>query len=115
MVRDDIDEAMRDVADTVGADDLVIAVCDHVHETLPAGLPRWHWAIPDPVPAASPASFQPPNAATTAGRRRFFSDFTSAMAAMLLTIADSPADLDALLGSVCWGQRSRGKPGMTVP
>lgn len=52
-----VDEVMRDVAGTVGAGDLVIAVCDHVHETLPAGLPRWHWAIPDPVPAASPASF----------------------------------------------------------
>lgn len=52
-----VDDTMRDAAATLDGDDLVIAVCDHVHETLPAGLPRWHWSIPDPVPAASPASF----------------------------------------------------------
>ena len=48
---------MRGVGDTLHSDDLVIAVCDHVHETLPDELSRWHWSIPDPVPAASPASF----------------------------------------------------------
>ena len=52
-----VDDTMRDAAATLAGDDLVIAVCDHVHETWPAGLPRWHWSIPDPVPAASPASF----------------------------------------------------------
>lgn len=53
----DVDLTMRDAAATLKADDLVIAVCDHVHETLPP-LPRWHWSIPDPVPAATPASFE---------------------------------------------------------
>lgn len=52
-----LDAVMRDVADVVGGDDLVIAVCDHVHESLPVSRPRWHWSIPDPVPAASTASF----------------------------------------------------------
>lgn len=52
-----VDRAMRGVGDTVRSDDLVIAVCDHVHETLPRRLSRWHWSVPDPVPAASPASF----------------------------------------------------------
>ncbi|MEZ5089011.1 MAG: ArsR family transcriptional regulator [Micropruina sp.] len=52
-----VDRTMRDVGDTVRSDDLVIAVCDHVHETLPTRLPRWHWSIPDPVAAASSGSF----------------------------------------------------------
>ncbi len=52
-----VDRTMRGVGDTLHGDDLVIAVCDHVHETLPSRLPRWHWSIPDPVPAASSASF----------------------------------------------------------
>ena len=52
-----VDPAMREITGTVTGEDLVIAVCDHVHETLEPGLPRWHWSIPDPVPAASPSSF----------------------------------------------------------
>ena len=52
-----VDHTMRDVGDTIHDDDLVITVCDHVNETWPRGLPRWHWSIPDPVPAASSASF----------------------------------------------------------
>ena len=52
-----IDPDMRDLTGTVTDDDLVIAVCDHVHETLPPTRLRWHWSIPDPVPAASTASF----------------------------------------------------------
>ena len=31
------------------AGDLVIAVCDRVHEELPEQLRRMHWSIPDPV------------------------------------------------------------------
>jgi protein-tyrosine-phosphatase/DNA-binding transcriptional ArsR family regulator len=30
-------------------DDLIIAVCDNVHEELPSGMPRMHWSIADPV------------------------------------------------------------------
>lgn len=52
-----VDPTMRDVTGTVTGDDLVIAVCDHVHETLSSRLSRWHWSIPDPVPTASTASF----------------------------------------------------------
>ncbi|NMD46153.1 MAG: ArsR family transcriptional regulator, partial [Propionibacterium sp.] len=52
-----IDPEMRDLTGTVTDDDLVIAVCDHVHETLPPTRLRWHWSIPDPVPAASTTSF----------------------------------------------------------
>lgn len=52
-----VDPEMREVAATLVADDLVIAVCDHVHETLPPRLIRWHWSVGDPVPAASSSSF----------------------------------------------------------
>lgn len=52
-----IDSEMRELTGTVTDDDLVIAVCDHVHETLPPTRLRWHWSIPDPVPAASTTSF----------------------------------------------------------
>ena len=38
--------------------DLVIAVCDHAHETLPAGERRLHWSVPDPVPAGTDAAFE---------------------------------------------------------
>ncbi|HEY3009437.1 MAG TPA: MarR family transcriptional regulator [Micromonosporaceae bacterium] len=45
--------------DTVAQDgDLLIAVCDHVHETLPTDLPRLHWSIPDPVPVDTDAAFE---------------------------------------------------------
>ena len=63
----EVDRVMRGVGDTVHGDDLVIAVCDHVHETLPDRLPRWHWSVPDPVPAASSASFD--QACPTVGAR----------------------------------------------
>ena len=52
-----VDVTMREVTATVTAHDLVIAVCDLVHETLPPRLKRWHWSIPDPVAASSMASF----------------------------------------------------------
>jgi protein-tyrosine-phosphatase len=38
--------------------DLLIAVCDHVHETLPADRPRLHWSIPDPVPVDTDEAFE---------------------------------------------------------
>lgn len=37
-----VDEVVRD-------DDLLIAVCDNVHEELDASQARLHWSIPDPV------------------------------------------------------------------
>ena len=53
----EIDIDMHQVSDTLAAGDLVIAVCDHVHETLPSQVERWHWSIPDPVPATALTSF----------------------------------------------------------
>ncbi|GIF52283.1 ArsR family transcriptional regulator [Asanoa ferruginea] len=45
--------------DAVAADgDLLIAVCDHVHETLPAALTRLHWSVPDPVPVDTDVAFE---------------------------------------------------------
>jgi protein-tyrosine-phosphatase len=45
--------------DDVAVDgDLLVAVCDHVHETLPATRERLHWSVPDPVPADSDEAFE---------------------------------------------------------
>jgi protein-tyrosine-phosphatase len=38
--------------------DLIVAVCDHVHETLPGNEKRLHWSVPDPVPADTDAAFE---------------------------------------------------------
>lgn len=37
--------------------DLVVTVCDRVHEELPADVERRHWSIQDPVPAGSAEAF----------------------------------------------------------
>lgn len=47
----------RHYDDVVRSDDLVIAVCDQVHEELP-DRPRLHWSVPDPVRRGSPADFE---------------------------------------------------------
>ena len=47
----------RHFDDVVRSEDLVVAVCDQVHEELPAG-PRLHWSVPDPVRRGSPADFE---------------------------------------------------------
>lgn len=47
----------RHLDDVLTADDLVIAVCDKVHEELPADVPRIHWSIPDPARAARGDAF----------------------------------------------------------
>jgi ArsR family transcriptional regulator, arsenate/arsenite/antimonite-responsive transcriptional repressor / arsenate reductase (thioredoxin) len=45
--------------DTIRRDgDLLIAVCDHVHETLPADPARLHWSVADPVPVDTDAAFE---------------------------------------------------------
>lgn len=45
--------------DTVSrAEDLVVAVCDHAHETLPADPIRLHWSVPDPVPVDTDEAFE---------------------------------------------------------
>ncbi|MEV4536520.1 ArsR family transcriptional regulator [Asanoa sp. NPDC049518] len=38
--------------------DLLIAVCDHVHETLAADASRLHWSVPDPVPTDTDEAFE---------------------------------------------------------
>jgi len=54
-----LDPARTRHLDEVTADgDLLIAVCDHVHETLPAGRVRLHWSVPDPVPADTDDAFE---------------------------------------------------------
>jgi len=42
----------------VNRGDLVVAVCDHAHETLPADSGRLHWSVPDPVPADTDDAFE---------------------------------------------------------
>jgi protein-tyrosine-phosphatase/DNA-binding MarR family transcriptional regulator len=44
--------------EVVGDADLLVAVCDHVHETLPATTHRLHWSVPDPVPADTDEAFE---------------------------------------------------------
>jgi protein-tyrosine-phosphatase/DNA-binding MarR family transcriptional regulator len=46
------------LGDVTAEGDLVIAVCDHVHETLPADPARLHWSVPDPVPLDTDAAFE---------------------------------------------------------
>ncbi|HEX6872919.1 MAG TPA: MarR family transcriptional regulator [Micromonosporaceae bacterium] len=54
-----LDPAATHHLDEVTADgDLLIAVCDHVHETLPAQRSRLHWSVPDPVPLDTDEAFE---------------------------------------------------------
>ena len=47
------------VADVVGAGDLVIAVCDNAHEDLTGPVRRrLHWSVPDPVRIDTDAAFE---------------------------------------------------------
>lgn len=48
----------HDMAATVRPDDLVIAVCDRVHEELPQNVTRLHWAVADPAPINTDAAFE---------------------------------------------------------
>lgn len=51
------DTLTRHIDDVIDADDLVVAVCDQVHEELP-NAPRLHWSVPDPVASARPDDFE---------------------------------------------------------
>lgn len=53
-----LDPEMRHVEDVLLPGDLVVAVCDHVHETLPANAERLHWSIPDPVATGRRQAFE---------------------------------------------------------
>ena len=48
----------RHLDDVASDQDLLIAVCDHVHETLPADRARLHWSVPDPVPIDTDEAFE---------------------------------------------------------
>ena len=50
------DTTTRHVDDVLTRDDLVVAVCDQVHEELPHAH-RLHWSVPDPVRSAKPDDF----------------------------------------------------------
>jgi protein-tyrosine-phosphatase len=47
----------RHLSEVLRPTDLIIAVCDNVHEELPADVPRLHWSIPDPVRASRRDAF----------------------------------------------------------
>lgn len=49
--------ATRHLDEVTGDEDLLIAVCDHVHETLPVERTRLHWSVPDPVPIDTDDAF----------------------------------------------------------
>lgn len=51
------DAQTRHLTDVVKPEDLVVAVCDQVHEELPAG-DRLHWSVPDPVRNGRAADFE---------------------------------------------------------
>jgi protein-tyrosine-phosphatase len=52
-------DARTSRVDDVATDgDLWIAVCDHVHETLPETRERLHWSVPDPVPVDTDEAFE---------------------------------------------------------
>jgi len=54
-----IESARTARLDTIRRDgDLLIAVCDHVHETLPVDPARLHWSVADPVPVDTDAAFE---------------------------------------------------------
>ena len=53
-----LDPVTRHVDDVLRVGDLVVAVCDHVHEPLPADVGRLHWSVPDPVRTDRPHAFE---------------------------------------------------------
>jgi protein-tyrosine-phosphatase len=48
----------RHVDSVAQTGDLLIAVCDHAHETLPPDPSRLHWSVPDPVPPDTDEAFE---------------------------------------------------------
>lgn len=53
----DVDPGMRQIDEVLRPTDLVVVVCDHAHETLPADLARFHWSVPDPIVGDRPHRF----------------------------------------------------------
>ena len=46
------------ISDVARHDDLLIAVCDNAHESLPASRPRLHWSVPDPARVGTDEAFE---------------------------------------------------------
>ncbi len=46
------------VEDVAQQGDLIVAVCDHAHESLAPSVDRLHWSIRDPVTAGNDAAFE---------------------------------------------------------
>ena len=46
------------IEQVLSAGDLIVAVCDNVHEELDQGQARLHWSIPDPVRADTDEAFE---------------------------------------------------------
>ncbi len=57
--------------------DLVVAVCDHVHEELDPGQQRLHWSIPDPVRVDTDEAFEAAYAAINRRVTRLAATLTS--------------------------------------
>ena len=54
-----LDPAATHRLDDIADDgDLLVAVCDHVHETLSPDRARLHWSVPDPVPVDTDDAFE---------------------------------------------------------
>jgi len=52
-----VEAKTRHVDEVLSPDDLVVAVCDQVHEELP-DVQRLHWSVPDPVRTAATQDFE---------------------------------------------------------
>jgi ArsR family transcriptional regulator, arsenate/arsenite/antimonite-responsive transcriptional repressor / arsenate reductase (thioredoxin) len=46
------------IGDVASQGDLIIAVCDHAHETLAPSAGRLHWSVSDPVPVGTDKAFE---------------------------------------------------------
>lgn len=54
----ELDAQTHHLDEVLQGDDLLVAVCDNAHETLPRSAHRLHWSIPDPVPRGNESAFR---------------------------------------------------------
>jgi protein-tyrosine-phosphatase/DNA-binding HxlR family transcriptional regulator len=50
--------ATANLSDVLRRGDLVVAVCDNAHESLPSDRTRLHWSVPDPAVADTDLAFE---------------------------------------------------------
>ncbi len=53
----DLGRAVPRLVENIDPDEQVVTVCDRAHEELDPAPSWWHWSIPDPVDAGTPAAF----------------------------------------------------------